>query len=252
MEYELLDTGIFDDDRYFDVFVEYAKDGAEDVLVKITAVNRGPDAAELHLLPTLWFRNDWRSWIPEADQAAEKPDLRQIEACERARVSRGDRSAAGRIHLFPAKATFHCSLPTMRRTFDRLLPGYPNASPYVKDGINNFVVAGNQGAVNPEKQGTKVAAHYRLTVGAGQSATRVRLTAQTEAAKRGRNKSGSHFGTGFDKIMAARLKEADEFYARDPAIHLAGRCQRDAPGYRRNAVEQAILFLRRGPVVERT
>ena len=80
MEYELLDTGVFDEDRYFDVFVEYAKAGPEDILVKITAVNRGPEAAELHLLPTLWFRNDWAPWIAESNRAAEKPVLRQIEA----------------------------------------------------------------------------------------------------------------------------------------------------------------------------
>src|SRR5512137_593060 len=80
MEYELLDTGVFKEDRYFDVFVEYAKAGAEDILVKITAANRGPEAAELHLLPTLWFRNDWSAWIAESNRAAEKPNLRQIKA----------------------------------------------------------------------------------------------------------------------------------------------------------------------------
>ncbi len=79
-EYELLDTGVFNEDRYFDVFVEYAKAGPEDILVKISAVNRGPEAAELHLLPTLWFRNDWSSWIAESNRADEKPTLRQIEA----------------------------------------------------------------------------------------------------------------------------------------------------------------------------
>ena len=80
MEYELLDTGVFNDDRYFDVFVEYAKGDAEDILVKITAANRGPDAAELHLLPTLWFRNDWSSWIAESNRAPQKPNLKQIKA----------------------------------------------------------------------------------------------------------------------------------------------------------------------------
>jgi hypothetical protein len=78
MEYELLDTGVFNDDRYFDVFVEYAKAGPEDILVKITAANRGPEAAELHLLPTLWFRNDWSSWIAESNRSPEKLDLKQI------------------------------------------------------------------------------------------------------------------------------------------------------------------------------
>ena len=95
MEYELLDTGVFKDDRYFDVFVEYAKDGPEDILVRITAANRGPDAAELHLLPTLWFRNDWSSWIAESNRAAEKPNLKQIEAAGGHDRGRGDASAAG-------------------------------------------------------------------------------------------------------------------------------------------------------------
>jgi len=80
MEYELLDTGVFNEDRYFDVFLEYAKEGPEDILVRITAVNRGPDAAELHLLPTLWFRNDWSAWIASSNRATEKPILRQIKA----------------------------------------------------------------------------------------------------------------------------------------------------------------------------
>ncbi len=80
MEYELLDTGVFKDDRYFDVFVEYAKEGPEDILVRITAANRGPEAADLHLLPTLWFRNDWSSWIAESNRASKKPNLEQIKA----------------------------------------------------------------------------------------------------------------------------------------------------------------------------
>ena len=95
MEYELLDTGVFNDDRYFDVFVEYAKDGPEDILVRITAVNRGPDAAELHLLPTLWFRNDWSAWIAESNRAAEKPNLKQIEAAAGTSAVAADASAAG-------------------------------------------------------------------------------------------------------------------------------------------------------------
>ena len=81
MEYELLDTGAFSDDRYFDVFVEYAKDGAEDILAKITVANRGPDAAELHVLPTLWFRNDWAPWIAKSNRADQKPNLKQTKAC---------------------------------------------------------------------------------------------------------------------------------------------------------------------------
>ena len=90
MEYELLDTGIFNEDRYFDVFVEYAKAGPEDILVKISAFNRGPEASELHLLPTLWFRNDWSAWIAESNRATEKPNLSQIKTAARYKCSNGN------------------------------------------------------------------------------------------------------------------------------------------------------------------
>jgi len=214
MEYELLDTGVFNDDRYFDVFVEYAKDGAEDVLAKITVVNRGPDAAELHLLPTLWFRNDWRTWIAPSSRAAAKPNLRQIDSAPGSSVVAVTDPQLGEF-VFSCDGDVPLLFTENDTNFDRLLPGHPNESPYVKDGIHNFVVTGNQGAVNPEKKGTKVSAHYRLTVGAGQSATvRVRLTAQTEIARRAKKKSvEASFGAGFDKIIAARLREADEFYS---------------------------------------
>ena len=213
MEYELLDTGVFNDDRYFDVFVEYAKDGPEDILVRITAANRGPDACELHLLPTLWFRNDWSSWIAESNRATRKPDLKQIE-------SPAGTSAVAVAHPLLGTYILHCEgevplLFTENETnHERLFPGQKNESPYVKDGINNCVVHRNHRAVNPGKQGTKVAAHYRLVVGPGQSSTvRLRLTSQAEAAKRGKSKTtASYFSTEFDKILTARLQEADDFY----------------------------------------
>ena len=214
MEYELIDTGIFNDNRYFDVFVEYAKDGPEDILVKITAANRGPAAAEIHILPTLWFRNDWRAWIGKANRADVKPGLRQIE-------SAAGTSAVAATHPELGEFTLSCEgdvplLFTENATnYDRLRPGHPNETPFVKDGINNYVVQGNQGAINPEKNGTKVSAHYRLTVEAGQSATvRLRLTAQAAAPRKSSNKTpASSFGPAFDKILSTRLKEADEFYA---------------------------------------
>ena len=175
-EYELLDTGVFNDDRYFDVFVEYAKAGPEDILVRITAANRGPEAAELHLLPTLWFRNDWSSWIDESSRAAEKPTLKQIEAA-------AGTSAVAATHPLLGEFILSCEgeLPLLftenETNHVRLFPGQKNESPYVKDGINDCVVQGNQGAVNPEKQGTKVAAHYQVTVGAGQTQViRLRLS----------------------------------------------------------------------------
>ena len=206
MEYELLDTGVFNDDRYFDVFVEYAKDGPEDILVRITAVNRGPDAAELHLLPTLWFRNDWSAWIAESNRAAEKPILRQIEAA-------AGTSAVAATHPLLGKYILSCEgdvplLFTENETnHERLFPGQKNESPYVKDGINDCVVQGKQGAVNPEKKGTKVAAHYQINVGAGQTKViRLRLSNSSPDQK------GKPFGKQFDEVFAERLREADEFY----------------------------------------
>ncbi len=213
MEYELLDTGAFNDDRYFDVFVEYAKDSPEDILVQITAVNRGPDAAELHLLPTLWFRNDWSSWIAQSNRAPKKPNLRHIEGTP-------NTSAVAAAHPLLGELILSCEgdvplLFTENETnHERLFPGQKNESRYVKDGINDFVVQGNQGAVNPEKQGTKVAAHYRLLVAPGQSSTvRLRLTGQADALKSGKSKAtASSFGTEFEKVLSARLQEADDFY----------------------------------------
>jgi hypothetical protein len=206
MEYELLDTGVFKDDRYFDVFVEYAKDGPEDILVKITAANRGPDAAELHLLPTLWFRNDWSSWIAESNRSPKKPGIKQIKAPTGA-------SAVAATHPLLGEFVFHCEgevplLFTENETnHERLFPGQKNESAHVKDGINDCVVQGNQGAVNPKKQGTKVAAHYRVKVGAGQTKV-IRL----RHAKGSPDQKVNPFGKEFDDVFAGRLREADEFY----------------------------------------
>jgi len=206
MEYELLDTGVFSGDRYFDVFVEYAKGGAEDILVRISAVNRGPDAAELHLLPTLWFRNDWSAWIAESNRAAVKPGLKQIQAPPGA-------SAVAATHPLLGEFILSCEgdvplLFTENETNHALLfPGQRNESPHVKDGINDCVVRGNQGAVNPGKRGTKVAAHYKVDVGAGQTGViRLRLSGTSP------DRRGNPFGKPFDDVFADRLREADEFY----------------------------------------
>jgi hypothetical protein len=212
-EYELLDTGVFTDDRYFDVFVEYAKSGPEDILVKITAANRGPEAAVLHLLPTLWFRNDWASWITESNRSPEWPTIKQVQAG-------GGTSAAAATHRFLGEFTFSCDgdVPLLftdnTTNHHRLFPGQPNESPFVKDGINDYVVQGHQTAVNPAQQGTKVAAHYRHVVPAGQSAVvRLRLTGHGHAGSRPAVKAEQPaFGPAFDATFAARLKEADEFY----------------------------------------
>ena len=212
MEYELLDTGVFDDGRYFDVFVEYAKDGPEDILVKITAANRGPEAAELHLLPTLWFRNDWASWIAESNRAAKKANLKQIKATAGTSAVAATHSRLGEF-ILACEGEVPLLFTENETNNERLFPGQPNDSPYVKDGINDCVVQGNQHAVNPEKQGTKVAAHYRLMVGPGQSATvRLRLTGQATANTSEKTKTAPSFGEEFDKTLALRLQEADEFY----------------------------------------
>ncbi|AXA44268.1 MGH1-like glycoside hydrolase domain-containing protein [Rhizobium leguminosarum] len=213
MEYELLDTGVFNEDRYFDVFVEYAKAGPEDILVRITAANRGPDAAELHLLPTLWLRNDWAKWIAESSRASEKPKLRQIE-------SKAGESVIAASHPVDGEFRLYCEgevplLFTENETnHERLFPGQRNESPYAKDGIDTYVVHGDQNTVNPEKQGTKVAAHYRMSIAAGRSATvRLRLTRFGAAHDSVATKAGSSgFGKAFDRILADRLEEADEFY----------------------------------------
>ena len=201
-EYELLDTGVFDGNRYFDVFVEYAKAAPEDILIRITAFNRGPAPAMLHLLPTIWFRNNW-SWggtVPGRPRLSRPaPDL--IAASH---PVLGDR------YLYAEKpAAF---LFTENESNLQQLLHVPNPTPYVKDAFHNYLVHGVRAAVNPEPAGTKAAAHYPLTVGAGQSvAVRLRLTSEAPGGPGGG--SSEPFGGGFDAAMAARREEADEFYA---------------------------------------
>ena len=198
MEYELLDTGIFNDDHYFDVFVEYAKSGPEDILVRITVINRGPDTAELHLLPTLWFRNDWASWIAESNRVDQKPNIRQIDAA-------AGTSAVAAVHQSLGEFILSCEgeVPLVftenETNNERLFPGLKNESPYVKDGINNYVVEGREDAVNPGRQGTKVAAHYRLKVAPGDSATiKLRLISAALAGKSKKSEAAaSSFGSEF-------------------------------------------------------
>ena len=168
MEYELLDTGVFEDDRYFDVFVEYAKSGPEDILVRITAVNRGPDAADLHLLPTLWFRNDWSQWIAESNRAPEKPHIKQVEAPAGATAVAAAHPLLGAFILscegdvpllFTENETNHERLFRDRRT---RAPTSRTASTTV------WCTAGRTRSI-PSRHGTKVAAHYQVTIGAGQT-----------------------------------------------------------------------------------
>ena len=175
MEYELLDTGVFNEDRYFDVFVEYAKQSPEDILIQISVSNRGPESATIHVLPTLWFRNTW-TWWP----GTPKPSLKQISGANGAGVAASHAQLGERYLYCEGDVPL---LFTENETNNERLFGTPNASPYVKDGINEYVVHGNHNAVNPAKTGTKSAAHYQLNVGAGQTATiRVRLSDLAPAA----------------------------------------------------------------------
>jgi len=206
MEYELLDTGVFNEDRYFDVFVEYAKDGPEDILVRITAANRGPEPAELHLLPTLWFRNDWSSWIAQSNRAPEKPNLQQILGSTGTSAVAARHPLLGELILF-CEGEVPLLFTENETNHERLFPGLKNESPYVKDGINDWLVQGNQGAVNPGKRGTKVAADYRAMIDAGQTKViRLRLSKSSPDQK------CEPFGKQFEEVFANRLREADEFY----------------------------------------
>jgi len=206
-EYELLDTGIFNEDRYFDVFIEYAKETAEDILVKITVWNRGPEEADLHVLPTMWFRNTWASWVAKP---TEKPVLERIAGPKGTSSIKATHPILGVYHL-------QCDgdvplLFTENETNNaRLFPQFPNPSQFVKDGINDYLVHSQQGAVNPDQIGTKVSAHYKLKIEPRSSATvRVRLTDQAPAAME-TTKRADPFGA-FDKIVTARQEEADAFY----------------------------------------
>ncbi len=203
MEYELLDTGIFDDDRYFDVVVEYAKGAPDDILMVVTAYNRGPDPASLHLLPTLWFRNTW-SWGDDVP----RPELHGANDGDGLNVARASHPDLGNWRFWAdgSAELLFCE----NETNNERLFSAPNASPYVKDGINDFVVSGRHDAVNPDHSGTKLAAHHALELGPGESASiRVRLTS---APAQGSGPA-QPLGRGFDNVMRARREEADRFYA---------------------------------------
>ncbi len=201
-EYELLDTGVFNDNRYFDVFVEYAKETPQDILIRITIHNRGPEAAELHVLPTLWFRNQW-SWHGSVD----RPILQRVG------------SAVKAVEPMLGERYLYCDgapplLFTENETNTQRIFGVPNRSPYVKDGINNYIVQGQKDAVNPEQRGSKVAAHYHITVKPGETEViQLRLTDRGPTAFSQDNGHGAMpFGGPFVEMFDRRREEADEFY----------------------------------------
>ena len=208
-EYELLDTGVFDDNRYFDVFIEYAKNTPEDILIQITAINRDPSrgssrtAPTLHILPTLWFRNTW-SWQPEA----EKPVLKVYDTKDEFNVIQAQHSSGDRWIYCDAsqwsKGAASLLFTENETNYQRLF-NTENTSPYVKDGINDYIVNGNKDRVNPQQMGTKFAPHYVLNLKGGESKTiKLRLSNTCDLTQ--------PFGTEFDNIFAARKQEADEFY----------------------------------------
>ena len=205
-EYELIDTGIFNEDRYFDVFVEYAKAEVEDILVRISVVNRGPEAAQLHLLPTIWFRNRW-SWGHDNPRPVLRKGLSLSEEETNVTLIELEHDYYGRRLLYCEGAPE--LLFTENETNLQRLFGAANRTPYVKDAFNEYVVRGTREAVNPEQVGTKAAAHYMLNVNPGETAS-VRLRfAPAEALAQ----TAQVFGTGFDQVFAEREREADEFYS---------------------------------------
>ncbi|MFN3404711.1 MAG: MGH1-like glycoside hydrolase domain-containing protein [Cytophagaceae bacterium] len=191
-EYEILDSGIFDQNRYFDVFIEYAKADKEDILVKITAINRGPEKSTIHLLPTIWFRNTWnwgfQCYQPQMSQASNNHIFIKHKK-------------SGTFHLYTDRTVplLFCD----NETNYKKLYKFENSSPFCKDGINDFVVDGDKDAINPEKKGTKASAHYFLELEPGeQKEIRLRLSDKSHAAP----------FRDFQELFELRKSEADEFY----------------------------------------
>src|SRR4030088_2611545 len=192
-EYELIDTGVFDDDRYFDIFVEYAKAGPDDILIQISVANRGPEAAIIHLLPQLWFRNIW-SW----SDGRPKPTLEVVDGhtVSAKHVQLGSYS----LRTEGSPSLLFCE----NETNSERLFSFPNPSPYCKDGFHEWLIRKNGNAVNPSQIGTKSAAHYQLVIGAGaEQIVRLRLSRQTLNVD----------FADFEEVLTSRRAEADAFYA---------------------------------------
>ncbi|ARV57265.1 glucosidase [Nostocales cyanobacterium HT-58-2] len=199
-EFELLDTGVFAQDQYFDIFVEYAKGSPEDILIKVSVTNRGPEEKTLHLLPTLWFRNTW-SWQPNQ----EKPFLKILKSDTNLSIIEASHPKIGDKWLY-CEGFSELLFTENETNFERLF-GTDNASPYVKDGINDYIVNACKEAVNPNKIGTKFSSHYVLSISAGETKiVRLRLTESSNLKE--------PFGSDFNTIWLHRQREADEFYQR--------------------------------------
>jgi hypothetical protein len=211
-EFELLDTGIFNENRYFDITMEYAKASPNDILVRLRIDNRGPEPWTLHVLPTLWFRNAW-SWGRTGEGYWPRPDIRQTDdmhvACEQETLGRYTFEACTKPERF---------LFTENETNHERLFQSPNRSPYVKDAFDRFVVQGESGAVNPAQSGTKVAPYYRLEIPTGGNVElKFRLSAERESGP-----------IDFDAVFSQRIQEADEFYGVDDKSGAALQISRQA------------------------
>jgi hypothetical protein len=227
-EFELIDTGVFDGNRYFDIEVEYAKKAVEDIFIRITAINRGPDSAHLQLIPTLWFRNTW-SW----GNSDEKPFIK--------RVSTGG-GHPNTVVLESRHATlgtrwFYCDAPhdvlfTETETNGKRLYGIENLSPYVKDSIHAYVVHDQKDSVNPAQIGTKASVRYRQTVPSGQSvAVLLRLSDIAPESV------STSFTTESKTVFNARKHEADVFYAEVNPFTQSEDARKVQTSFRRDALE---------------
>ncbi|MBK7368880.1 MAG: glucosidase [Candidatus Eisenbacteria bacterium] len=203
-EFELADTGVFADGRYFDVQAEYAKASPDDVLVRITVSNRGPEAASLHVLPQLWFRNTW-SWHRTGEAYPPRP---RIEAAgPRAMIAEHATLGRWRLDVEGTPGATPELLFTENETNQQRLYRTPNRKPYVKDAFHEYVVRGTRDAVCAQRVGTKAAAHHTLSLAPGETRVlRLRLAPESEA-------SAEPFGAGFDAVFDARIAECDAFYA---------------------------------------
>ena len=203
-EFELTDTGVFDDNRYFDVFAEYAKNAPDDILIRLTVANRGPQAATIHLLPTVWFRNTW-AWGETSEGLASKPAI-FVEKENRLSL---DHQTLGRFHLEfgpDPSGRLPRALFTENETNTRSLWGTGAEGAFVKDAFHAYVIHGNSGAINPANTGTKAALHYELSLPAGASRIiKLRLSAAMEMP-------AEPLGPSFESTFAARIAESGEFY----------------------------------------
>ncbi|MEQ1902783.1 MAG: glucosidase [Pirellulaceae bacterium] len=235
-EFELIDSGAFDDNRYFDVFAEYAQNSPDDILIRLTVANRGPETATVHLLPTLWFRNTW-SWGCTHEGCEVKPRLERSDSGGSAKPFASVRATHPSLgnHWFMIDSDDSGAVPellfTENETNTERLFNHPGTTPFVKDAFHRHVIHGEQTAVNPNCVGTKTAAHFRLEIPAGKSVVvRLRLTAE-------RKKAVEPFGDQFESLFETRIRETDEFYDRKILAN------RNLDAEQRNVARQAYAGL---------